>query len=435
MIRALIGAAFLALAMVPAAAGAQVGLRDDLAATEVALAGPDVLVLRKLREGSAELVAMSRTGAAARSLLSVESARPACCTGETLSASDARLAVIVAMAGRRGQIVGWRVYSGPPAGPLRLVRRTADRGLGTWVPYAVDVDGDRVLLGEIRERDERVRASVLEGGSVPIAWANRTIAPVAIAGGYAAAVGTGPRRIAVADLDTGAERASVRATLWNAEGVDLTAKGRVVAQTARGLATMSPGVPGRVLPGSKGLTWPRFTGDAIAAVDEGVPLLLGGDGSRRPLGPPTRVLTDLAADDRGIAWLANGCVRYAAIAGPAPAPPAGDPCPSTEIGLYLIADSRLRGRVVRTPVRCITAPAGVCRGTVLARRGGRLVGRGRFAIAVGRQRWVPIQLTRNAAARFRRERGGSVIIGARVPDGRVGTGRAGDSELTIKVGR
>src|ERR687895_238899 len=101
MIRAVIGAVFLALAMVPGAAGAQVGLRDDLAATEVALAGPDVLVLRELREGSAELVAMSRTGAAARTLLSVESARPACCTGETLAASEARLAVIVAVAGRR----------------------------------------------------------------------------------------------------------------------------------------------------------------------------------------------------------------------------------------------------------------------------------------------------------------------------------------------
>jgi hypothetical protein len=237
--------------------------------------------------------------------------------------------------------------------------------------------------------------------------------------------------VAVVDLTSGAERAALPVVRWfQARPFDLASDGRIVAMSRTGLATVRPGEPPSVLPDSRELSWPHLSGGAIAAVHDGAPVLVATDGSRTGLGAPTRVLSDFTADAGGVAWIANGCVRYAGL--PAPAAP-GVGCPSTEISLYYIADSRLRGRIVRTPVNCVAAPDGVCRGTVLAKRGGRVVGRGPFELSVGRERWVPIRLTRAAAARFRRERGGLLIIGARIPGGRVGVGSAGSSELTVKV--
>jgi hypothetical protein len=434
MIRAVLGAVLAMLAVAPAVAGASIGLRDDLAATEVALAGPEVLIARAPDSGGVQLRAVPRAGGAGRTLLSVSSPRAGSSADVSLAASDERVALIVELRGRFRATIEWRVYSGPPAGPVRLVRRTADRGQRTWVPYIVDVDGDRVLLVEARLRSSgRVRAQLLgPDGPVSVRWTSGAFAPVAIAGEHAAVFARRPRRLAVADLVSGAEQGALDANPSALEMLDIRADGRLIAQTRAGLVTTRPGEASRTLPGSKGLRWPRFAGAAVAGIDDGRPVLLGGDGARQVLGEPSNVLADFAADDRGITWLANGCVRYAALRGPPTASQAADPCPATEIGLYLIADSRLHGRRVRAPVRCVTAPGDACRGTLLARRRGRLVGRGRFTVPVATERWVTIRLTRAAAAHARRDHGTSLAIAARMPDGRVGAGR-GDSELTVKV--
>jgi hypothetical protein len=420
VIRAVLGAVLATLAIAAADAEAQVGLRDDLAATAVALAGPDVLVARAPRDGRAQLLAVPRTGGAGRTLLSVSSPRAASAAEVSLAASDERVAFVVGLRNRSGEAIEWR---------------TADRGEErTWTPVIVHADGDRALLVEVRGSSRvRVRASLLgPRGLVPIAWTSDAFAPVAIAGQHAAVLARQPRRIAVADLTGGAEQAVLDANPSGRKRLDLRADGQLVAQTRAGLVTTRPGEAAVTLPGSTGLTWPRFAGAGIAALDDGRPVVLGGDGSRRALGEPSAVLSDLIADDRGVAWLANGCIRYAALAGPEAAPPADDPCPATEIGLYLIADSRLRGRRVRAPVRCVTAPGDACRGTLLAWRGERLVGHGRFAVPVGAEQRVPIRLTPAEAAFQRREHGTSFVIRARMPDGRVGAGR-GDAELTVKV--
>jgi hypothetical protein len=427
MLRLALGVVLAVLAL-PPPAGAEIALRDDVAATAVALAGPDALVLRDQRGGGARLLAVPRAGGPARTLLTVPSARPTWPNEEGLSASDQRVALLVEVRDE------WRVYSGPPAGPLQVVRRLPYRGVRTWIPYLVDVDGDRVLLLEIQDEGEgAVRARILDPalGLVPIAWAKESFAPVAIAGPYAAVAASRPRRVAVVDLATGAERAAVRVPRFGPGlGVDLAADGRLVVATGAGLATARPGEAPQAVAGTKGLTSPRFAGGAIVAFEEGRPVVL--DGARRVVGPPSRVPTDLAADASGVAWLSNGCVRHEAFAG---APAADDPCPSTEIGLYLIASSPLRGRHVRVPVRCVTAATATCRGTVLGKVGRKVVARGRFAVPVGTERRVRVRVTRAAARRFRRERFGSLIIGARVPDGRIGAGAGGSSELSIEVRR
>ena len=432
MLRVALGL-LIALAAAPPAAGAPIALRDDLRATAVALAGDEVLVLRDRRRG-AELLAVPRTGGPARTLLSVRSARPTWPNEESLAASDERVAVFVEIANRRGRTVEWRVYSGPPAGPLEIVRRTRVRNSGTWAPFLLDVDGSRVLLVEVHEGgDDAVRASVLDPlvGFIPVEWADESMAPVAIAGRHAAAVAARPRRLAIVDLFTGAPEATVRVPRYAYDhDVDLAA-GRLVAATRAGLITMRPGEAAQTLSDTEGLSAPRFGGDAIAAFQDGRPVVLGA--AREVLDPPSSVPTGLAADARGIAWLANGCLRYSALATPFPAPQADDPCPSTEIALAYIASSPLEGRHVRVPVRCVAAATGTCRGTTLGKLRRKVVARGRFAIPTGAVRHVRMRMTRAAAARFRRQDFGSLIIDARIPDGRIGAGSDGSSELSVKV--
>jgi len=436
MFRVLLCAALALLAAASPAAGATISLRDDLRASGVALAGPDVLVVRELRNGTTEMIAVPLTGGRSRTLLSVPSVQPVFETERNLSASDARVALITEILDRRDRTVEWRVYSGPPSGPLQIVRRIPERE--GWEPVLVDVDGDRVLIVEASE--DAARAYILDPafGLVPIAWANYAFAPVAIAGGRAAVYASRPRRAAVVDLATGAEQAVVplRGPALP-PNVDLAADGRMVVYTRNGISVASPGAAPQTVPGSRDLSPASFAGAGIAAFDDGGrPVLVGFDGARTALGPPSRVLTGFAGDPQGFAWVANGCVRHAALPVTASDPQAHDPCPTTEIGLYLITKSKLRGRTVRVPVRCVTAPTGVCRGTVLGRDGEggrRVVARGRFAVPVGMERRVRMRIERKTVARFRRKDFGFFIIDARIPNGRIGVGGEGSSELGVDL--
>ena len=425
------------LAAAPPAAGETISLRDDLRASGVALAGPDALVMRELRNGTTELVALPRTGGRARTVLSVPSVQPVFEAGRGLSASDARVALIAEIVARRGgATVEWRVYSGPPSGPLQIVRRILERE--GWEPVLVDVDGDRVLIVEASE--DAARAYILDPafGLVPIAWANDAVTPVAIAGAHAAVYANRPRRVAIVDLATGAEQAVVplRREIVPPH-VDLSADGRMFVSMPDGIAMAAPGAAVQTVPRSRDLSPASFAGTGIAAFDSsGRPVLVGVDGARTALGPPSRVLTAYAGDAHGFAWVANGCVRHAALPVTAPAPPRHDPCPTTEIGLYLITKSKLRGRTVRVPVRCVTAPTGVCRGTVLGRDGEgsrRVVARGRFAVPVGKERKVLMRIERATVKRFRRKNFGFFLIDARIPNGRIGVGGDDSSELGVEL--
>jgi hypothetical protein len=430
MYRVVLCAAMALLVAAPPAIGATISLGDDLRASGVALAGPNVLVMRELRNGTTQLIAVPRTGGRARTLLSVPSVQPVFEAQRELSASDARVALITEILDRRDQTVEWRVYSGPPSGPLQIVRRIRDRE--GWEPVLVDVDGDRVLIVEARQEEEgAARAYILDPafGLVPIAWANDAVTPVAIAGGRAAVYADRPRRVAVVDIATGAEQAAVRlAELTERLDVDLAADGRVAVSAGDGISVASPGAAPQTVPGSHDLSRAYFAGAAMTAFDDaGHAVLVGVDRARTALAPPSRVLTAAAGDPQGFAWVANGCIRYAALPVTPSAPQADDPCPTTEIGLYLIANSKLRGR---------TAPAGVCRGTVLGRdgEGGRqVVARGRFAVPVGKQRNIPMRIERETVERFRRKNFGFFIIDARIPNGRIGVGADGSSELGVDL--
>ena len=128
--------------------------------------------------------------------------------------------------------------------------------------------------------------------------------------------------------------------------------------------------------------------------------------TRSSLGPPSLIHTDVEADERGAAWLFNGCVRYAPLDASA-FPAARDPCPASEVGLYAIAgSSKLRGNRARVPRPLRARRPRRCRGRLVVRLdyGTPIVARGRFDIPVG-DRWVnvTVRFNRRTVARFHRE--------------------------------
>ena len=231
-----------ACAAAPASA-ATVGVYDGPDLSAVALAGPDAVVLRQASSERSQVVAVPRGGGKPQTVLTVkrmnfvfehESRR--------LAASAARVALIAEIEDARDRTVEWRVYSGPPRGPVGVVRALPIRG--AWVPALVDVDGDRALIVEARpEPDGPIRAFLLDSaGLVPIPWARASAQPIEISGGFAAASMAGPNRVAVLDLATGAELATV--PLSDRErGADLSLApdGRVAVVTPAGVTVAGPG--------------------------------------------------------------------------------------------------------------------------------------------------------------------------------------------------
>ena len=349
--------------------------------------------------------------------------------------------------GTKGEPAEHRVYSGPPSGPLQLVRRTPDPSGEAWTPYVVSVDGARMLLVEgiaTASDDEEstdagpVRAQILDSsGWSPVPWATPTRVPLAIAGPYAAVAAFGPRRIELADLATGAPLATVTGEWGERTSVDLAADGRLAAGVRGAIKTASPGRPQQTVANSKQLTSPRFAGESLAAFDDARDRLelIGGGGKPKTLGPPSLIRTDVDADEQGVAWLFNGCVRYAPFSKSARR---ANACPTSEVALWTIGpSSKLRGNIATAQVKCVASVNGRCRGRLVARLdiGKPIVGRGTFDIPVG-DRWhkVPVHFDRRTVAKFRREHFGGVVINAIMRNGTVGAGADYSSEFEVKVG-
>jgi hypothetical protein len=441
-------AALLGTLAAAAPAPGQVGLVDDRRAVSVALAGPDVLVARTGRHGSVAVDAVPRAGGASKRIFTLPSPGRDWAAQASLVASAQRLALRVELESPKGALE-WRLYSGPPSGPVALDLRAVANSPRQWIPVEHAVDGEQVLVTELRWARPGHRARVLAPGADPVVvpWPGTIFAPTAIAGDLAAFVASErPGRRApvetlfVVNWRTGAVATSVHVgdpDDVRGRDVDLVADGSVVVADAGRLLTAAPGRQQRAVPHAGRLSAPRFAGAAgIAALRDGRfeserPVAVDpAGGAVRPIGARSVALESFAADAGGAAWLANGCVRYAPLDG-SPAPAAPDPCPATE--LFVEEDEQvLRGRTVRVHVTCVTAPSS-CRGTALLGARGRF-GRGRFDVPAGTRRRVAVRLTRRGlryvARRLRVRdplglRGASLLLGARVPGGRVPAGYRG----------
>lgn len=435
--------AFGLLAAAPAVA-APVALLDAPRAQSVALAGDEVIVARVRPRGAVAVDAVRLADGSVRRILAAPARGRGWTAQVRVAASAERVAVLAHFDADEGDPGGWRLYNGPPAGPLRLDR--TGRGSAAWLPAEIDVDGDRLLLMEGHIPTYRWRATVLAPGAPPerVPWSAELLPPTALAGDRIAFADSPRRgrgaRVFVADRRSGEVAASL--TLPGAgfvEAIDLSPAGHVVAAADGRLLTFGPGTPQAVVPGGDMFSFPRFAGERIAALEEARfdahrPVLLD---PRQPLGAPSTAFRAFAADARGVAWIANGCVLYAALSGPAAAGPAGGRCPAAEVRVEE-GDQILRGRRLRVSVTCVAAPASGCRGTVILRRGGRVAGRGRFELRAGTRRTAEVVLTRRAARRVRstvrRDGDASLRVGARVDDGRV-PGSAGRIVVIDRVAR
>ena len=272
-------------------------------------------------------------------------------------------------------------------------------------------------------------------GWTPVPWASNTRVPIAIAGPYAAVAGYGPKRIEVADLATGTPLTTLTGPLPEyGTTVDLAPDGRIAALLQNGIATAGLGQPAQTVPDSKELALPRFAGAQLAVFDDArhtMDLIAGGKPTA--VGPPSFIHTDLEADEQGVAWLFNGCVRYLPFA---KSTAHANACPTSEVALWTIGpSSKLHGNTATAQVKCVTSVIGRCRGRLIARSdiGKPIIGRGTFDIPVGDHwRKVPIHFDRRTVAKFRREHFGGVVINAIVRNGTVGAGADYSSEFDVK---
>ncbi|HEX5620775.1 MAG TPA: hypothetical protein VFX51_20305, partial [Solirubrobacteraceae bacterium] len=363
---ALLGFGFVAA---PAAA-APVPLLNAPSAQEVALAGTDVVVARTVAHGGVLVDVVPSQGGAARRLLTVAPRGRGSVSAVLVAASPQRVAVLTGV--ERGNRVERRLYTGPPAGPLQLDIQTSG---GDFFPVDAAVDGERVLVVEERTSGG-TRARLFSPGSPPrtVPWPGEIIPPVALSGSRAAFVGTDTRateqldlKLLVIDVNTGAAQVSLP-TEAPVE-LALAPDGHVVVESGTGLFTVAPGGPATPLPGSGFMLRPRLAGAAVAALERtrlGAvrPAVLDpGSATPRPLGTQSFDARDIAADDRGVAWIAHGCVLFAPIGGTAGSEPPAGPCPRSEATVDSL-ENALHGRTVKLVATCVAAPARGCRGTV-----------------------------------------------------------------------
>jgi hypothetical protein len=435
-------------------------LLDAPRAQEVAVASAEVLVASTTARGGAWLTAVPVRGGPTRRVLAAEPPGRGDWSSITSVASSAQLAaLLVEYTDLEANPRDWRVYAGPPSGPLAIVHRVRIPPLQRWlwIPLEVDVHGDRLLIQEIRlplrEGDRPIfRVTVHAPGISPARVPQgRYGAPTVVAGDRLAYLSL-RRPLLVRIVDWRSGRLAGRIGLGRYSGeimerhLDLTEDGRAVVELDGDLVAGAAGERARPLPGTADapdLSAPRFAGERVAALAE-APL-----DSRRPVivdpraatlraaGPPSSAATAIAADETTVAWLANGCVLATDVDDVAPlevVPPG--PCPRAEVVLDE-HDQKLRKRTVRVRVTCVAAPPPGCRGTVVLGSTGRAA-KGSFRVRAGARRLVEVRLTRRGIATVRRQfrfDGVALLrLGARVADGRVSR-EAGPGWVLIRSAR
>ncbi|HET8754790.1 MAG TPA: hypothetical protein VFM58_02195, partial [Solirubrobacteraceae bacterium] len=168
--------ALVAFGLVAAPAGAApVPLLNAPNAQDVALAGTDVIVARTVARGGVVVDVVPSRGGAARRLLTIAPRGRGSVSAVLVAGSPQRVAVLAGV--QHGRRVERRLYTGSPAGPLRLEIQASNRG---FFPVDAAVDGDRVLVVEER-RAGATRARILSPGSAPrtVPWPGDLIPPVA----------------------------------------------------------------------------------------------------------------------------------------------------------------------------------------------------------------------------------------------------------------
>jgi hypothetical protein len=428
-------------------------LLDAPRAEDVTVAGGEVLVAATTDHGAVRVVAVPLAGGPAVRRLTVRSPGRDWTAITRLVSSDRLAALLVMFDDPEGNFRVARVYAGPPQGPFSLVRRVRRPARETaWIPVDADVHADRLLIQDARLPDLAFRFTVHSPDSAPVRRPQRPVSlNTALAGDLVAYLRLrrgAPPSFSVIDWRTGEVRDSIALGEYSEDmrgrDLDLTEDGRLVAVLDGRLVSASPGETLSVVPGAEGgsrFSSPRFAGDRVAVLAGGPfdsyrPYIVHPAAeTRRAVGPPSTELTSIAAGEGTVAWLANGCLIAveADVSSSVDSLPPG-PCPRAEV-LVEEGDQVVRGRTLRVVVTCVAAPDG-CRGAALLGRGG-WAGTGRFHVAAGERRSVRIRVSprgmRSIRRQLRRRYPLDLSLGARMPDGRVGAGRATAGVLITRI--
>jgi hypothetical protein len=166
-------------------------LLDAPRAQDVAVASAEFLVAESTSRGGVRLRAVPVAGGPARVVFEVPPRGRGWTSVLRLASSAQLTALLVAHLDPNGNFRDWRVYAGPPAGPLALIQRGRRTGTGrTWTPLDIDVHGDRLLIQELRQPWFSFRLTVrAPDGTAPPVPQGRFGMPTAVAGDLLAYVG------------------------------------------------------------------------------------------------------------------------------------------------------------------------------------------------------------------------------------------------------
>jgi hypothetical protein len=251
----------------PAAASPR-ALLDAPRAEDVALAGGEVLVVSTTRRGVARLTAVPVGGGEPQSRLVARPPGGGDFNALPRLASSAQLAAMLVEFSGPEDEADWRVYAGPPAGPLAMVHRVRLRGPPRllWMPVEIDVHGDRLLIQEIRlpireggRRRVASRVIVHAPGVSPTRVPQGPYATPTVVAGDRIAYAAGRRGrplIRIVDWRTGRLTGTIGIDQGSADSwdrhLDLSEDGRAVVELDGDLLTGAPGERARPLPGTAG---------------------------------------------------------------------------------------------------------------------------------------------------------------------------------------
>ncbi|HEX5621817.1 MAG TPA: hypothetical protein VFX51_25545 [Solirubrobacteraceae bacterium] len=392
-----------ALAAAPASAAGPIPLLASSSSTPpaIAVAGPDVIVLRSAPLGTVRVDALPTDGGAARSLLRTAPRGEDWDAYSAVNASSQRVAVVAFFISPKAEFFS-ALYSGPRTGPLTLVEQVRE-GTG-WEPDDVIVDGDRMLVREENGDANRLRLFVPGAAPRVVPLSSPLTGNFAFAGDRLAY--QSHDRMILADLATGSRLLSARGEDF--ASLDVAADGTMLADGDDiGVFTVKPFGLRQGVPDGEFLSSPRYAGSAIAAMEETPsqnrrPVVLDADAIHtRPIGLPSSTIDEFDADARGVAWIANNCVLYATLDAMAPAEPPPGPCARAEVEVDN-ASYTVRGRTLRLEAECIAATATGCDGTVTIRDVG-VRGHGAFHLDAGQDRKFSVRFTRRSVRHIRRD--------------------------------
>lgn len=335
---------------------------------------------------------------------------------------DASPAVSAALFSTLDQNPLMAAFTGPPLGPLAPLGPLRGLTSGEFVPFDVQIAGDRLFVLEQRINPRAARLTLRDASGAGAVVTSLALAredrPV-VAGELVAVVrrpvrpAAGRRsEVTIQGWRTGAGRRVVNVPT-EVESMDLHPAGRIVVNDVRGTIG-EIGVDGAFRRITRSGRLAAYAGNAIVYVTGGRVqqlMVAGRDRLPRPLGVPSAEIDGFAADARHVVWSAHGCLLVADLsAGSSLQLPPG-PCPRAEVALDRQASSiRLRagGRVV-VPVRCVAAPAEGCRGRVgltanavtSTRTSKTRLGSAALRIAPGARKSISVRLSDHGAALVR----------------------------------